>query len=222
MTRDDRDSLVEMLAKIPVTETKGSLLSAIAKLLRVIDVSENSVMIPTLLKDKCEFDAYEMLTLGKVLKASILGHNDLVEFYMSESSSHSFNTQLAHHQHLNGFNSSNHNNNYNHNNHNINVHSSNSKHQLNHLSPVHQLSATPSLRSSASESTSSSPSTPMPSAELIGRSSQQLKQQLGTNGNPETTVRLLLQIEQLKIFIPHVTGIFESIIELYKNSVDTI
>lgn len=305
MTREDNNSLVEMLAKIPVTETKGSLLSAIGKLLRVIDISESSIMIPTLLKDKCEFDANEMLTLAKILKASILGHNDLVEFYLSESSSqNSNNTQLAHHQHPlnNNTNSSssssnynNSNNNHNHlpqhqqqhqlqhhsatNNHNNNNNnsvlisqgmigngligsngiSSNSssgvggsggsgsggsgngvinnnnnngihKHQLNHLNPIHQLSATPSLKSSgSSESTSSSPCTPQPpGAESIGSSSSQLQlwkqqqHQRGVNSDPDATVRLLLQIEQLKIFIPQVTGIFESIIELYKNSVDTI
>lgn len=187
MTREDRDSLVDMLAKIPITETKGSLLSAIGRLLRVIDISESSIMIPTLLKDKCEFDAYEMLTLAKILKASILGHNDLVEFYMSESSSQF----------------------------NLLAQQPNKQHQY----QLQQLSATPSLRSSASESTSSSPSTPIPQAESIGSNNQL---QLTNNGDPDATVRLLLQIEQLKTFIPQVTGIFESIIELYKNSVDTI
>lgn len=188
MTKEDKDSLVEMLAKIPITETRGSLLSAIGRLLRVIDISESSIMIPTLLKDKCEFDAYEMLTLAKILKASILGHNDLVEFYMSESSSQ------------------------------LNI-LAQQQHKQNHYQ-LQQLSATPSLRSSASESTTSSPSTPMPQAESLASSHNQL--QLGTNGDPDATVRLLLQIEQLKTFIPQVTGIFESIIELYKNSVDTI
>lgn len=196
MTREDKDSLVEMLAKIPITETKGSLLSAIGRLLRVIDISESSIMIPTLLKDKCEFDAYEMLTLAKILKASILGHNDLVEFYMSESSSKL--NSLAHQQ---------------------------NKHQQQQQYQLQQLSATPSLRSSASESTSSSPSTPIPlQTESIGSSSnnQQLALCSNNNGDPDATVRLLLQIEQLKTFIPQVTSIFESIIELYKNSVDTI
>lgn len=188
MTREDKDSLVEMLAKIPVTETRGSLLSAIGKLLRVIDISESSIMIPTLLKDKCEFDAYEMLTLAKILKASILGHNDLVEFYLSESSSQLNMLAQQHYRQQ-----------------------SQSQYQL-------QLqSATPSLRSSA-ESTSSSPSTPIPQAETIStRNPLQLN-----NGDPDATFRLLLQIEQLKTCIPHVTSLFESIIELYKNSVDTI
>lgn len=288
MTREDKDSIVEMLAKIPVTETKGSLLSAIGKLLRVIDISENSIMIPTLLKDKCEFDAYEMLTLAKILKASILGHNDLVEFYLSESSSQFPNDFLAHHQQqqqqqqlMLGNNlhtatatatttttiiSNNNNSNSSitnggrhlcHHNSSSNTSSSSSglgssghhNHQnhmamtLTHLNPIHQLSATPSLRSSASESTSSTPSTPSPNhAESIGSSTSnsgngrnsgshgqgsnqaaQLKRiQLGANGDPDATVRLLLQIEHLKVFIPHVTGIFESIVELYKNSIDTI
>lgn len=250
MTREDRDSLVEMLAKIPITETKGSLLHAIGRLLRVIDISENSIMIPTLLKDKCEFDAYEMLTLAKVLKASILGHNDLVEFYMSESSSHSHNTQLAHHHHLNSISSSSNSSSSSHgtgsgssgvsaggSGNNINGHATGHGHatgnnnnnhstKLNHLSAIHQLSATPSLKSSASDSNSSSPSTPIPQANSIGsinsQKQLQLKHQLGNNGDPDATVRLLLQIEQLKVFIPQVTGIFESIIELYKNSVDTI
>jgi hypothetical protein len=183
--------MVGMLAKISVTETKGSLLSAIEKLLRVIDVSENSIMIPTLLKDKCEFDANEMLTLAKILKASILGHNDLVEFYMSESSSQQYNNSICSSSSI-GSNISN-------NNH----HHANGRQY-----------GTPSLRSSTSESTTSSQlsSTPSPSqADSLGR-----------NGDPDATVRLLHQIEQLKIFIPQVTGIFESIIELYKNSVDTI
>lgn len=220
MTREDKDSLVEMLAKIPVTETKGSLLSAIGKLLRVIDISESSIMIPTLLKHKCEFDAYEMLILAKILKASILGHNDLVEFYMSESSSQLINASLAHQHSLSSSN-------------NISSNTVNGRQQFNHLSPIHQLSATPSLRSSASESTSSSPPTPLPThAESIGSSNggrggiingnhlQIPSLQLGQNGESDSTVRLLLQIEQLKVFIPQVTGIFESIIELYKNSVD--
>jgi hypothetical protein len=170
MTREDKDSLVEMLAKIPVTETKGSLLSAIGKLLRVIDISENSIMIPTLLKDKCEFDAYEMLTLAKILKASILGHNDLVEFYMSESSSFS-----------------------------------------------------------SSESTISSQSSTPSHADSLGSSDGRIVNHtnhppmtMGQNAAPETTVRLLLHIEQLKIFIPQVTGIFESIVKLYESSVDTV
>lgn len=231
MTREDKDSLVEMLAKIPVTETKGSLLSAIGRLLRVIDISENSIMIPTLLKDKCEFDAYEMLTLAKILKASILGHNDLVEFYMSESSSHLHNTQLAHQHHLGSIssssNSSSSSNGTSSNNSSNNNNNNTISTRLNHLSPIHLQSATPSLKSSASESTSSSPSTPIPQSDSIGGSSssqkqQQLQHQLGINGDPDATVRLLLQIEQLKVFIPQVTGIFESIIELYKNSVDTI
>lgn len=199
MTREDKDSLVEMLAKIPITETRGSLLSAIGKLLRVIDISESSIMIPTLLKDKCEFDAYEMLTLAKILKASILGHNDLVEFYMSESSSQ-LNSLAAQQQQQQ------------------NQHTRLNNHLYTHHSQLHLLSATPSLRSSVSESTTSSPSTPIPRAESLGSNDAlQLN-----NGDPDATLRLLLQIEQLKTFIPQVTGLFESIIELYKNSVDTI
>lgn len=40
-------------------------------------------MIPTLLRDKCNFDAWELIFVAKILKASILGHTDLVEFYMN-------------------------------------------------------------------------------------------------------------------------------------------
>lgn len=231
MTREDKDSLVEMLSKIPITETRGSLLSAIGKLLRVIDISESSIMIPTLLKDKCEFDAYEMLTLAKILKASILGHNDLVEFYLSESSSQlnsfvsshqphsltnksssstatsrSTSTTSSQHQYNNGNNNS-------HNNH-MHLHIN---HNHNHLLLLR--STTPSLRSSStSDSTTSSPTTPMPQAETLGANNPLHL----NNGDPDATIRLLLQIEQLKMFIPQVTRLFEGIIELYKNSVDTI
>lgn len=209
MTREDKDSLVEMLAKIPVTETRGSLLSAIGKLLRVIDISENSIMIPTLLKDKCEFDAYEMLTLAKILKASILGHNDLVEFYMSESSSQ-LNSIAQHKQNQQQL-------------------------QLQHQQLQLQ-SQTPSLRSSLSDqstqttsnSSATSRSTPMTNhnrhhqANLITTIKGASDRLQLNNGEEDATIRLLLQIEQLKTFIPHVTSLFESIIELYKNSVDTI
>lgn len=249
MTTEDKDSLVEMLSKIPITETRGSLLSAISKLLRIIDISESSIMIPTLLKDKCEFDAHEMLTLAKILKASILGHNDLVEFYLSESSSQLNSFVSSQHQQLsitnkssstatsrststtssqNQYNNNNHNIiNNNHTNSNINNNNNNNNaHNHNHLQLNHNhnhllllRSTTPSLRSSStSESTNSSPSTPMPQAETLGvHNPLQLN-----NGDPDATVRLLLQIEQLKTFIPQVTGLFEGIVELYKNSVDTI
>lgn len=187
MTGEDKDSLVEMLAKIPITETRGSLPSAIGKLLRVIDISESSIIMPTLLKDKCQFDAYEMLTLAKILKASILGHNDLVEFYMSESSSQ---LNLLAQQHK----------------------------QSQYQQQLQLQSTTPSLTSSAeSTSTSSSPFTPMMLDSVGSNSPLQLN-----HGYPDATRRLLLQIEQLKTFIPQVTCLFESIIELYKNSVDTI
>lgn len=261
MTREDYDSMAGMLSKIPITETKGSLLSSISRLLRVIDISESSIMIPTLLKDKCKFDAYEMLTLAKILKASILGHNDLVEYYMSESSSQV--NMIAQQQHK-----------------------QNQQLQLQLLNTT-QLSQSPmSLRSSLSDqSTSSSRSTPIPTSQtdssglglgsnttntntnsnsnddgtnsrgssgnldnhnhnhiinsngitnnniinnhnnnniLMINSSTTLSQNGLNNGDPDATVRLLLQIEQLKTFIPQVTSLFESIIELYKNSVDTI
>lgn len=237
MTREDKDSLVEMLAKIPITETRGSLLSAIGKLLRVIDISENSIMIPTLLKDKCEFDAYEMLTLAKILKASILGHNDLVEFYMSESSSQLNSMaiqqqQLQHHHHhhhrqhqhqhqhqhqrqsKSSYQNSNSSSSNNTNNHNTNT---NNNLQLQSTSP--SLRSSLSDQSTSTTSTSSPISTPSPpQAESLGSNDQlQLN-----NGDPDATIRLLLQIEQLKTFIPQVTGLFEGIIELYKNSVDTI
>lgn len=211
MTGGDKDSLVEMLAKIPITETKGSLLSAIGKLLRVIDISESSIMIPTLLKDKCEFDAYEMLTLAKILKASILGHNDLVEFYMSESSSQLNSPTTTPTTTTTG-----------------SLLSSQAVYKHQHQTIHHPLalqhlqsssSASPSLGSSASESASaSSRSTPQP--RLDSSAMNNLLQMSARD--PDATLRLLLQIEQLKTFIPQVTGLFESIIELYKTSVDTI
>lgn len=226
MTREDKDSLVEMLAKIPITETRGSLLSAIGKLLRVIDISENSIMIPTLLKDKCEFDAYEMLTLAKILKASILGHNDLVEFYMSESSSQlnsmaiqqqQLQQQQQHQQHRHQHQDQRQSKSYQNSNsssstNNTNNHNSNNSSNNN----LRLQSTSPSLRSSLSDQSTSTPSPPQ--AESLGSNDQlQLN-----NGDPDATIRLLLQIEQLKTFIPQVTGLFEGIIELYKNSVDTI
>lgn len=81
--RVKRNSVVEMLQKMPVTGSSGSLLAALDKLLKTIDISESAVMIPTLLRDKCAFDAWELLIVAKILKASILGHSDLVEFYMT-------------------------------------------------------------------------------------------------------------------------------------------
>lgn len=76
-----RNSVVEQLAKVPVN--RGSLIKSIENLLKTIESSESAVMIPTLLRDKCEFDAWELLFVAKILKASILGHSDLVEFYMN-------------------------------------------------------------------------------------------------------------------------------------------
>lgn len=76
-----RNSVVDLLAKVPVN--RGSLLKSIENLLKTIESSESAVMIPTLLRDKCEFDAWELLFVAKILKASILGHSDLVEFYMN-------------------------------------------------------------------------------------------------------------------------------------------
>ena len=221
---------MEMLAKIPITETKGSLLSAIARLLRVIDISESSIMIPTLLKDRCEFDAYEMLTLAKILKASILGHNDLVEFYMSASSSQlnalqNTNALQAHNTNPNSISTINSNNNSNSTSTSaslINAHQRQlQQHNSNYQNQLRQLSSTPSLNSSRSDSTTSSPSMHLPHAESLSNSSTSSQLHLGFAGEPDATVRLLLQIEQLKTFIPQVTGIFESITELYKNSVDT-
>ena len=221
---------MEMLAKIPITETKGSLLSAIARLLRVIDISESSIMIPTLLKDRCEFDAYEMLTLAKILKASILGHNDLVEFYMSASSSQlnalqNTNALQAHNTNPNSISTINSNNNSNSTSTSaslINAHQRQlQQHNSNYQNQLRQLSSTPSLNSSRSDSTTSSPSMHLLHAESLSNSSTSSQLHLGFAGEPDATVRLLLQIEQLKTFIPQVTGIFESITELYKNSVDT-
>lgn len=74
-------SMVELLTRVPVN--RGSLLKGIDHLLKTIETSENAVMIPTLLKDKVRVDACELLFVAKILKASILGHSDLVEFYMN-------------------------------------------------------------------------------------------------------------------------------------------
>lgn len=79
--RARRKSVVDMLARVPVH--RGSLLKGIDDLMRTIEMSESAVMIPTLLRDKCQFDAWELLLVAKILKASILGHTDLVEFYMN-------------------------------------------------------------------------------------------------------------------------------------------
>lgn len=79
--RARRKSVVDMLAKVPVH--RGSLLRSLDDLLKTIELSESTVMIPTLLRDKCQFDAWELLFVAKILKASILGHSDLVEFYMN-------------------------------------------------------------------------------------------------------------------------------------------
>lgn len=206
------------MSKIAIRETRGSLLTAIDKLLRVIDVSESSIMIPTLLKDKCEFDAYEMLTMARILKASILGHNDLVEFYMSESSSSLNTLGQQYKQQLQSQNSQ----------------QQNQQQQYHQKSQLQFLSTTPSLASSSSttDSTSSSP-TPLQSSPdaimnispstttstSVTTSSNQII--TSSHGDPDVTVRLLMQIEHLKTFIPQVTDLFENIIELYKNSVDT-
>lgn len=247
MTREDRDSLVDIMSKIPIRESRGSLLTAIDRLLRVIDISESSIMIPTLLKDKCEFDAYEMLIMARILKASILGHNDLVEFYMSESSSSisSLSQQQSQLQ------STQHQYKQQQSPQTTRLQSSQSQHQQQqhnqyHNSQLQLQSTTPSLASSSSttDSTSSSP-TPLQSSNdgimnmspsnitrtttttissSSAANSNTSQQQLisnSHNGDPDVTVRLLLQIEHLKTFIPQVTGVFENIIELYKSSVDT-
>lgn len=73
--------VVEMLSKVQVN--RGSLLKSVENLLKTIETSESAVMIPTLLKDKVRVDAWELLFVAKILKASILGHSDLVEFYMN-------------------------------------------------------------------------------------------------------------------------------------------
>lgn len=79
--RFQRQSMVDLLTRVPVN--RGSLLKSIENLLKTIETSENAVMIPTLLKDKVRVDAWELLFVAKILKASILGHGDLVEFYMN-------------------------------------------------------------------------------------------------------------------------------------------
>lgn len=93
-----RNSVVDMIARVPVH--RGSLLKSIENLLKTIESSENSVMIPTLLRDKVRVDAWELLFVAKILKASILGHSDLVEFYMNHiGHHHSTLQQQAHQQH---------------------------------------------------------------------------------------------------------------------------
>lgn len=103
--RARRKSVVDLLAKVPVH--RGSLLKSIDDLLRTIDMSESAVMIPTLLRDKCQFDAWELLLVAKILKASILGHSDLVEFYLNHIGNQASNQahnqvqhQLLQQQHL--------------------------------------------------------------------------------------------------------------------------
>lgn len=102
--RERRKSVVDMLAKVPVH--RGSLLRSLDDLLKTIEISESTVMIPTLLRDKCQFDAWELLFVAKILKASILGHSDLVEFYMNHMGNQASIQQ--HQQELNKANSSSH------------------------------------------------------------------------------------------------------------------
>lgn len=65
---------------------KGSLLSAIYNLLHVIETSESEIMIPTLLQDKCdEMDANQVLLGAKMIKASLMGYRDLIDFYMGRA-----------------------------------------------------------------------------------------------------------------------------------------
>lgn len=87
-----------MLSKVHVN--RGSLLKSIENLLKTIELSESAVMVPTLLRDKCEFDAWELLFVAKILKASILGHNDLVEFYMTHMSHSAVAAAHQQQQHL--------------------------------------------------------------------------------------------------------------------------
>lgn len=102
--RERRKSVVDMLAKVPVH--RGSLLRSLDDLLKTIEISESTVMIPTLLRDKCQFDAWELLFVAKILKASILGHSDLVEFYMNHMGNQASIQQ--HQQELNKANCSSH------------------------------------------------------------------------------------------------------------------
>lgn len=96
--RARRKSVADMLAKVPVQ--RGSLLKGIDDLLRTIEMSESAVMIPTLLRDKCQFDAWELLLVAKILKASILGHSDLVEFYMNHIGGNQAASQQHHQAHI--------------------------------------------------------------------------------------------------------------------------
>jgi len=65
---------------------KGSLLSSIYNLLQVIETSETEIMIPTLLQDKCDdIDANQVLLGAKMIKASLMGYRDLIDFYMGRA-----------------------------------------------------------------------------------------------------------------------------------------
>ena len=44
----------------------------------------------------------------------------------------------------------------------------------------------------------------------------------GLVGDPKALIKLLLQVEQLKSSISHVTTLLESVVELYKKSIDNI
>lgn len=61
------------------------------------------------------------------------------------------------------------------------------------------------------------PTTPYPQAETLANGLAN-----GLAGDPSTPVKLLLQIEQLKASISHVTNLLESVVELYKKSIDNI
>jgi len=68
------------------TPLKGSLLQSVYNLLQVIETSESEIMIPTLLQDKCDdMDANQVLLGAKMIKASLMGYRDLIDFYMGRA-----------------------------------------------------------------------------------------------------------------------------------------
>lgn len=91
--RFQRNSIGELVCRVPLN--RGSLLKSLENLVKTIETSENAVMIPTLLRDKVRVDAWELLFVAKILKASILGHDDLVEFYMNHIHQNSLSATMG-------------------------------------------------------------------------------------------------------------------------------
>lgn len=87
MSKVKRNPMVEMVVKVPVKGSKGSLQAAIDKLLKTIDLIESTIMVPTLLRDKCEFDAKELLKVANIIRASIKGEYDTMESLINDINS---------------------------------------------------------------------------------------------------------------------------------------